>query len=341
MYGPGSSARGSVAVELRHASSSASTLAATSAVGCVRVASLQLVERARGALRRATPRARRPCRSAAAPAGLPRARRSRLGIHRASTIRSRPGEVTRDPDARRIRRSRARRQRPRAPSCTSRTSQPSSTARVARRAARSGPRRRARRAAPSRAPRARARRARRRSTYGGFETTRSNGPSRPSSRSASTSSTSSAVRRCVLARERQRVAPRRRSRSRARPGRSCFSASAIAPVPVPTSSDRAARSIAVEQREAALDDDLGLGPRHERARIGLQRQPAEVPVAEHVRERLTRAAALHELARCCALGLGQRPVVLRVELDALQAERACEQAARRRDARVSTPRAAR
>ena len=47
-----------------------------------------------------------------------------------------------------------------------------------------------------------------------------------------------------------------------------------------------------EQREAALDDDLRLGARHERARVGLQRQPPEVPVAEHVGERLTRAAPL-------------------------------------------------
>ena len=46
-----------------------------------------------------------------------------------------------------------------------------------------------------------------------------------------------------------------------------------------------------EQREAALDDDLGLGPRDERARVGLQRQPAEAPVAEHVGERLARGRA--------------------------------------------------
>ena len=55
--------------------------------------------------------------------------------------------------------------------------------------------------------------------------------------------------------------------------------------------DDARRLDACEQREAALDDDLGLGPRHERARVGLQRQAAEVPVAEHVGERLARGRA--------------------------------------------------
>ena len=82
---------------------------------------------------------------------------------------------------------------------------------------------------------------------------------------------------------------------------------------------------AVEEREAPLDDDLRLGPRHERTRIRLERQPAEVPVAEHVGERLAAAAALHQLARRGALRFGHRPVVLRVELDACQRERAGEQ----------------
>ena len=54
-----------------------------------------------------------------------------------------------------------------------------------------------------------------------------------------------------------------------------------------------------------------------RAAVGLQRQPAEVPVAEHIGERLTLPAALYEPARDCALHFGQRPVVLGVELDAL------------------------
>ena len=47
---------------------------------------------------------------------------------------------------------------------------------------------------------------------------------------------------------------------------------------------------ALEQREAPLDDDLRLRTRHERARVGLQRQAAEAPLAEHVRERLARLA---------------------------------------------------
>jgi hypothetical protein len=98
-------------------------------------------------------------------------------------------------------------------------------------------------------------------------------------------------------------------------GRSCLSASAIAPVPVPTS----------EQCETPLDDDLGLRPWDERAPVRLQRQPAEVPVAEDVGERLALSAALDELACSGALGIGERTVVLGVELDPRQAERACKQ----------------
>ena len=54
------------------------------------------------------------------------------------------------------------------------------------------------------------------------------------------------------------------------------------------------RALPLQELEAALDDDLSLGPRHECARIGLQRQPPEAPFAEHVRERLPLAAPSQE-----------------------------------------------
>src|SRR5260221_617254 len=74
-----------------------------------------------------------------------------------------------------------------------------------------------------------------------------------------------------------------------------------------------------------FDDDLGLRPWHERPAVRLQREPAEVPVAEHVSERLALPAALDELACGCALRVGKRAVVLGVELDAREPERACQQ----------------
>src|SRR5262249_21332421 len=92
----------------------------------------------------------------------------------------------------------------------------------------------------------------------------------------------------------------------------------------------------VEEREAAVDDDLGLRARHERALVGLERETAEVPVAEHVRERLALTTATNQLASRRALVVGERAVVLGVELDARKAERAGEDVlrvdARRRDA---------
>src|SRR4051812_21797957 len=51
----------------------------------------------------------------------------------------------------------------------------------------------------------------------------------------------------------------------------------------------------LEHRERALDDDLGLGARDERARIRLQRQPPEAPFAEDVRKRLARLAPGEQL----------------------------------------------
>ena len=159
----------------------------------------------------------------------------------------------------------------------------------------SDPRRAAPRAAPSRGPRARARRARPARTYGGFETTRSNGPARqPVVQVLQEQLDVEAGERGVLARRATARPPRRRSATTRAPGTSSASASAIAPVPVPTSSTRGDRHVA-QELDAALDDDLRLGPRHERALVAAKRQPAEPPLAEHVRERLARRArAEHE-----------------------------------------------
>ena len=88
----------------------------------------------------------------------------------------------------------------------------------------------------------------------------------------------------------------------------------MAPLPVPTSTTRGA-SIAGDRGERALDDDLGLGPRDERAGVGLQRQTAEAPVAEDVGERLALAAALDQRAHGGELGLRERLVEARVELE--------------------------
>ena len=70
----------------------------------------------------------------------------------------------------------------------------------------------------------------------------------------------------------------------------------------------ARRVAAVEEGERALDEDLRLGPRDERARVAAQGQAAEVPVAEDVGERLALAAARDEGAARGELVLGQRAV---------------------------------
>ncbi len=82
---------------------------------------------------------------------------------------------------------------------------------------------------------------------------------------------------------------------------------------------------ALEEREAPFDDRLRLWSRHECARVGQQRQPPEVPVAEHIGERLTSPPPLDELAGCGTLDLTQGSIVLGVQLHASEAEGACEQ----------------
>ena len=57
-----------------------------------------------------------------------------------------------------------------------------------------------------------------------------------------------------------------------------------------------------DQRERALDQDLGLGPRDQRAPVDRERQPAESPLAEHVLEWLAaRSPARRARARRRAL----------------------------------------
>ena len=156
-------------------------------------------------------------------------------------------------------------------------------------------------------------------------TTRSNGPSTPSSRSARTKAISS---RCA--------------RAFSRASSSAASEASVAATRAPRAlvgdreGDRAAAGTDVEhargflipdQREAALDDDLRLGPRHQGARVGAERQAAEVPVAEHAARSGSRAPRRCTSSRAAARSASlQRPVVLRIELDAREAERSCEQA---------------
>ena len=79
-----------------------------------------------------------------------------------------------------------------------------------------------------------------------------------------------------------------------------------------------------DQLEAALDEHLGLGPRDQDAGIDAQREPAESPLAQHVRERLARSPASDELAEE-ALPLGRHLVAVCVQLGTRDAERVREQ----------------
>ena len=77
----------------------------------------------------------------------------------------------------------------------------------------------------------------------------------------------------------------------------------------------ARRSRSVEECERSLDEELRLGARHERATVAAQGEPAEVPVAEHVREGLALTAAGDEGAARGELVRGERAVERGVELD--------------------------
>ena len=101
--------------------------------------------------------------------------------------------------------------------------------------------------------------------------------------------------------------------------------------------EHARRRDAFEQRERALDDDLRLRAWHERARIRLEGQAAEAPLAKHVGERLTLLAPGEQrLQRAVDLA-----VEVGVDAGACRAEHVCEQKlgvdARRVDARGCEP----
>ena len=83
-----------------------------------------------------------------------------------------------------------------------------------------------------------------------------------------------------------------------------------------------------QELEAALDELLRLGPRHERPLVGREREAAEIPLSEHVGEGLAPPAPLHELPRRRGLRLGQRTLEPGVELDPREPERVREEALR-------------
>ena len=80
-----------------------------------------------------------------------------------------------------------------------------------------------------------------------------------------------------------------RERDRARPGADV---------------EHARRVGAVQQRQAPLDDRLGLGTRDERPPVDGQREPAEAPLAEDVLERLARCPPCDERPRALRARLG-------------------------------------
>ena len=77
---------------------------------------------------------------------------------------------------------------------------------------------------------------------------------------------------------------------------------------------------ALEERKHALDDDLRLGPGHERACVRLQHQAAKAPGAEDVGKRLSHLAAHEQRLGSPDLAFVERPLGSGVELAARQAE---------------------
>ena len=121
------------------------------------------------------------------------------------------------------------------------------------------------------------------------------------------------------------------------PGCSSAIASAIAPDPVPMSSTAGSARSAISSRQRSTSTSVS-GRGIENAGIDAQRQPAESPLPEHVRERLPRRAPRDELAED-ALAIGRRLVAVRVQLGPRNAERVREQPLRV-DARRRHPGAA-
>ena len=121
------------------------------------------------------------------------------------------------------------------------------------------------------------------------------------------------------------------------PGCSSAIASAIAP-DAGADVEHRRRVDAVEQREAALDDDLRLGPRA-RARGGRSSASAAGIPTRRGRTRAARAVPRRSTsARAAASSaVGQRPVVVEVELDAGSGPSACASEQLRVEPRGSTP----
>ncbi len=66
-----------------------------------------------------------------------------------------------------------------------------------------------------------------------------------------------------------------------------------------------------DRRHAALDDDLRLGARHERARVDREHEPPKAPLPEHVGEGLARRPALGEPVELVGLVRRERAVAVR------------------------------
>ena len=96
-------------------------------------------------------------------------------------------------------------------------------------------------------------------------------------------------------------------------------ASAIAPEPGPDVEHHRLVDTG-EQREAALDDELRLGPRYERPAVDCERQTPEAPLAEDVLERLARCPPRRERVELLGLRCRQRLVAAEWELAAAHAE---------------------
>ena len=130
--------------------------------------------------------------------------------------------------------------------------------------------------------------------YGGLDAiTVEPAPASAASRSASTSSTVEPERGRVGRRDRERVGRDVGRGDGARPARAALIARAIAPEPVPTSSTRRRRPLG-QEREAALDQHLGLRPGHEHAPVDRQVEAVEPPPAQDVGDRLAPPAPLEQ-----------------------------------------------
>ena len=87
-----------------------------------------------------------------------------------------------------------------------------------------------------------------------------------------------------------------------------------------TDIEDAGRGDAGEPCEAPLDHDLGLGTRDEHAPVDREREPAEAPLAEHVRQRLAGLAARDQPLELLLLGARELAFVLERELRARTAD---------------------